>query len=311
MMLSLERGTAGRVATILSGMGLSRDRYEDPLLFPPGDDVERQLGFFLSMVAIDHRTRTELTDFSADVDGMRLVGADLLYHLGVGVYRGEARSFTPEWLENLTPGKAASLLCFGDNCVWDFYTRIFLLRDLGRKMRVRAREGGGEVERSSILPDLLLVRRVEDLLENLSNFRAYEDPVRKKAFLLAKFLDGRGLVRLEGERQVPVDNHLTRVAIRLGIVVPSDDLLRKMRDGTELTREEDVEVRMAVREAWKEVSKKSGVDPFTLDDFLWPFGRTVCTEKPDCVNCPLSSVCRARSTGEYWSEPKHTLTWYY
>ncbi len=298
MLLSLNEEAVKGVSTLISGLGLSRDRYEDPLIFPPSDDLERQLGFFLSMVAIDHRTRTEFTKFSASVGGRRLQGADLLYYLGVSVYRKDERSFTPEWLASLTPEEAESLLCIEGNCVWDFYTRLFLLRDLGSKVR-------------GSFSDLLLVGRVEELISNLSGFRAYEDPVRKKAFLLAKFLDGRGLVRLEGEKHVPVDNHLTRVAIRLGIVVPSEDLLGRMREGTELTRGEDVEVRMTVREAWKEVSNQSGVDPFTLDDFLWPFGRTVCTKEPDCDNCSLSSVCRAHSTGEYMEEPKHILTWYY
>lgn len=297
MYLSVDDETVSRVSTSISGLGLSRDSYEDPLFFPPKDDeVERQLGFFLSMVAIDHRTRTELTDFSSDIRGRRLSGADLLYYLGRRVYE-YGGSFTPGWLAHLTPEEAKHLLCFEGNCVWDFYTRIFLLRDLGRKIKS--------------LTELLLVDRVEELVSNLSVFRAYEDPVRKKTFLLAKFLDGRGLARFGGEKYVPVDNHLTRIAIRLGIVIPSGDLLEWIREGRELTREEDVTVRMAVREAWKEVSNRSGVDPFALDDFLWPFGRSTCTKDPHCNSCPFSEVCRSNSTGEYWEEPKHTLTWYY
>ncbi len=298
MHLVVDAEAVGRVSALISGLGLSRDRYEDLLFFPPKDDeVERQLGFFLFMVAIDHRTRTELTDFSANIRGKRLSGADLLYYLGMRVYEDE-RSFTPEWLARLTQEEAKHLLCFEGNCVWDLYTRIFLLRDLGRKIK------GG-------LAELLLVDRIEELMSNLSGFRAYEDPVRKKTFLLAKFLDGRGLARFDGEKYVPVDNHLTRIAIRLGIVIPSGDLLEWIREGRELTREEDVTVRMAVREAWKEVSNRSGVDPFTLDDFLWPFGRSTCMKDPHCNSCPFSEVCRSNSTGEYWEEPKHTLTWYY
>ncbi len=298
MLLTVDSGTVNRVSALFSSLGLSRDRYEDPLLFPPKDDeAERQLGFFLSMVGIDHRTRTELTDFSAEIHGRSLSGADLLYYLGMKVYQGDERSFTPRWLAHLVPEEAKHLLCFGDNCVWDFYTRIFLLRDLGKKVRK--------------ITDLLLVDSIEDLTSNLSSFRAYEDPVRKKTFLLAKFLDGRGLARFSGEKHVPVDNHLTRIAVRLGIVLPSESLLESMRESRELTREEDVEVRMVVRQAWKEVSARSGVDPFTLDDFLWPLGRLICTREPHCSKCPLSEVCRSNSTGEYWEEPRHTLTWYY
>lgn len=298
MLATLDDKRIDLLSDSLSELKLERDSYDDALFFPPQGDEERELGFFVSMVAIDHRTRTELTDFSAFVEGRRLKGADLLYHLGVEVYKNED-SFTPRWLRDLTPEKAQKLLCFEGTCIWDFFTRIFLLRDVGSK-----------VESFS---DILDVDTIEELARRLSKLRAYEDPVQKKIMLLAKFLDGRGLIRLEDMEMahVPVDNHLTRLALRLGIVRPSKELSLKMEKGVELTREEDVEVRAAVRDAWKEVSIRSGIDPFTLDDFLWPFGRSACHQDPDCHSCPFKRVCRANLTGEYWMEPKHTITWYY
>lgn len=299
MLVTLDLEGIDKLSDSFRGLGLKRDSYENTLLFPPPGEGERELGFFVSMVAIDHRTRTELTDFSASIGGRKLVGSDLLYNLGTRVYMEEGDSFTLGWLRELSPERAKSILCFEGTCIWDFFTRIFLLRDVGSK-----------VESFS---DLLDVSTVEELARRLGKLRAYEDPVQKKIMLLAKFLDGRGLISLDDPERVhvPVDNHLTRLALRLGIVRPSRELSLMVERGVELTMEEDVEVRTVVRDAWKEVSIKSEVDPFTLDDFLWAFGRSTCHQDPYCDECPFKGICRANLTGHYWMEPKHTITWYY
>ncbi len=304
MMLQPKIETIRFVADVIRTLRLSRESYTDLMFYPPPDDPkERQLGFFISMVAIDHRTSTEMTIFRGRIDGKPLRGADLLYHLGVRIYHRDENSFTPNWLQNLTPKDAKEFLCIGKECVWDFFTRIFLLRDLGRKTSLIY----------GSFSDLLRVSNVDELAIKLRVFRAYEDPILKKTFLLAKFLDGRDLIHLNDKEnfQVPVDNHLTRIAIRLGIVSLTEELANSIKRGIELTREADEEVRLGVRNAWKEVSRRSGADPFALDDFLWPLGRTVCMEMPRCDVCPFSDVCSAHIFGKFLREPKHTLTWYY
>ena len=107
-----------------------------------------------------------------------------------------------------------------------------------------------------------------------------------------------------------MDNHLTRLAVRLGLVVFED--YGVVDRGVELSRSEDVELRLRVREAWKMVSEASGVDPFTLDDFLWSYGRTVCLQgRPRCGSCFLRDVCRSFEMGYFPDEPRYSLTWYY
>ncbi|MEZ0248114.1 MAG: iron-sulfur cluster loop [Thermoproteus sp.] len=286
------------VADVIKILRLERDRYLDGRFYPPLDDPrEDQLAYFVSMVAVDHRTSTPLGPFKGYIDGEFFHGADALWRLGRKAY--DDGLFKAERLAELTPKDAERLFSIGGEKVWDFNVRLFLLRDLGRKALLA---GGFEA---------LVPNAVAQLAERLRHIRAYEDPVRKKVLLLAKFLDGRGLVKFVDPENfdVPVDNHLSRIAYRLGIV---DVDYKFLFLGVELDREEDVEVRNKVKLAWRLVAKFSGVDPFTLDDFLWSFGRRVCIrEFPKCGQCPFRSICKAHALGSYPPEHAHTLTWYY
>lgn len=298
MRLIIDVDKISAVAEALRKLKIERDRYLDDRYYPPQSDPrERQLAYFISVVAVDHRTSTPLGAFEGYIDGEFYHGADALWRLARKAY--DEGLFEPERLAKLTPEDAERLFSINGVKVWDFNVRLFLLRDLGAK----AIEAGGF---QGLIDDT-----IEGLAAKLSRVRAYEDPVRKKVLLLAKFLDGRGLVQFKDRENfdVPVDNHLSRIAYRLGIVDVDYDILFK---GLELTREEDVEVRNKVKLSWRLVAKFSGLDPFALDDFLWSFGRRVCVrDRPRCEECPLRDVCKARSLGRYPPEHAHTLTWYY
>ncbi|ACB40266.1 iron-sulfur cluster loop [Pyrobaculum neutrophilum V24Sta] len=289
---------AEAVAGILKSLKPNRDSYLDSRFYPPPEDpVEDQLAFFVTMVAIDHRTSL-WEPFEGQIAGEFFHGADALYRLGRLAY--DRGFFKAENLAGLTPDKAEALLSLGGKKIWDFNVRVLLMRDVGRKAAAR---GGFEkmVSRESI----------SGLRRSLEGLRAYEDPVGKKALLLAKFLDGRRLADFKDleEADVPVDNHLSRVAYRLGIVDISFDFLES---GAEVTREEDVRLREVVKTAWRIVAKFADVHPFALDDYLWNFGRRVCTrDAPRCQSCPFKDMCKAYSLSRFPPEHLHLLTWYY
>lgn len=98
------------------------------------------------------------------------------------------------------------------------------------------------------------------LVERLASIRAYSDPLAKKSFLVAKIWDRRGWLDVAdpGSWQVCADNVLMRLALRSGLVEPSDDV--------------DA-VRSATRDALRELADASGVSPPVLDDLLWERGR--------------------------------------
>jgi hypothetical protein len=206
--------------------------------------------------------------------------------------------------------------------------RASLLRDLGEKL---VRYYGGDAYSLVVESRGYLRRGVgEGFIDLVKVFKAYQDPVEKKAFLLAKFLERRGVleVRDHYNKEVPVDNHLVRIAIRTGIISVDSGTLERIALGDEFSDEEDYLIRYAARMAYKEVAKRAGIDPFILDDYLWAFGRQCCTqETPACRHgcsgkcerlagcfngrCVFQDWCRAFSNPLYMVSEHRFAKWWY
>ena len=311
------------------------DPFDDPRYYPPPDAPRRQvMSYFLVMVAMDHRLSRGRRQYEAYIGGELYHGADLLYRLGTKKLREDPGFFEAERLAKVTEDDVRAWLTVkGDDgrvaFPPDAAVRAELLRDLGLKllalfdgdpMNVILRSGG------------YLRRGVgEGFIDLLKAFKAYQDPVEKKAFLLAKFIERRGVVRFQDpqNKEVPVDNHLTRIALRTGIVEVDQGTLARIARGIPFEPQEDVLLRLAVRMAYRVVAQEAGVDPFLMDDFLWAFGRKCCTfDSPSCVSgcrqgcssvggcsgtsCVLAPACKAFSDRTYMV-PEHSYqeTWWY
>ncbi len=323
-------GASAILGRLLSIIG--KDTFTDARYYPPaGDDPEYVARYFIFMVAIDHRT-SRYRNFEGYVDGEFYHGADLLYRLGKLKYEENPDFFSPNSMANIGIDDVKNWLRAKgrdghDVVIWDPDVRALLLRDLGRKL---VKYYGGSV--------LNLIKRSGGYLKNnatygfidrLRSFMAYSDPVEKKAYLLAKFLSRRGILTYVDREhsEVPVDNHLTRIALRLSFIKLPEHLLEKMRKREQCTHDEDVVIRYAVRAAFKIVSKVINVDPLVLDDLLWLFGRHCCTRKnPVCVTecsgkclslklcssaCPLFNVCPSAGSEEMLDEHYYVNTYYY
>ncbi|MEM3982965.1 MAG: hypothetical protein QW630_00360 [Sulfolobales archaeon] len=290
--------------------------FTDPRYYPPKyEEVENVLRYFFFMVAIDHRT-SRLKPFETYINGESYHGADLLYHLGILKYREDPDYFNPERMAVISREEVARWLrAQGGECVWDPEVRAELLRDAGLKL-IRFFKGSvSELIRAS--RGYIRHPTAYGLGSLLKVFKAYSDPVEKKMFLFIKFVLRRGLIEVIDTHniEVPVDNHLTRVALRLGLVRLDNYLMRKVLSRSEFTYEEDIELRTAVRRAYGYVSKISSIRPDYLDDFLWTFGRKYCTrENPACERsnfCPLSSVCVSHGKASKIVEHNYVNTFYY
>ena len=103
------------------------------------------------------------------------------------------------------------------------------------------------------------------MLFRLSEFDAFADPLRKKAFLVAKIWERRGWLEVSDPEnwEVSADNVLMRLALRSGLVEQGDV----------------EEVREATRDAFEQVAEAAGISPPVLDDLLWERGR----EDPDLI----------------------------
>ncbi|MCX8168605.1 MAG: iron-sulfur cluster loop [Candidatus Methanomethylicia archaeon] len=276
------------------------------------ESIDRVLSFFLIMVAMDHRLSRPGRPYETVIDGETYRGADLLYYLGARKFEEDPEFFTPKKLAFISCYDVIKWLSVGNLSPPDPELRMHLLNDIGVKSIKLF--NGDYTELLKFSEGFLRRRDGYGFLDLLKVFKAYQDPVEKKSHLLIKFLVYRGLFKpLDLENlEVAVDNHLTRVAIRLGFIELEKDLLEKIHGRIEVSHNEDVIIRLCSREAYKLLSKFSGVNTLLLDDMFWIFGRTICTyDNPKCKECRFKNVCKAYENDIYLTEHTYINTWYY
>ncbi|MEM1555193.1 MAG: iron-sulfur cluster loop [Desulfurococcaceae archaeon] len=285
----------------------------DTRYYPPPDlDNESVLRYFLVMVAMDHRLSRPGKPYEACLEDGCYHGADLLYRLGVKMLLENPSFFDPSYLRDIRVEQVINWLSVSSATPPDPYIRAMLLRDLGLKL---LKLYNSSVE--SILEGSRGYLRGGyehyGLLDYLRVFRAYEDPVEKKSLLFVKFITARKLFNPRDKPSIPVDNHLTRIALRLGLVMVSGKLWDKIRSGLEVSTVEDILLRFAVREAYDQLINYSGLDIRVLDDFLWNHGRRVCLkDKPICDICVFRVSCFAYCLRNFMvNEHVYYNTWYY
>ncbi|NPA05248.1 MAG: hypothetical protein GXO09_04055 [Crenarchaeota archaeon] len=312
--------TAQVLKTKTTTLSRAADTFTDPRYYPPRDaDKETVTAYFLVMVAMDHRLSRPGRPYEAVVDGERHHGADLLYRLGALKLSQDPDFFTAKRLARITARELLEWLCIDDKCPPDPERRTILLRDLGQKL-IKLYDSNPYTIIEESKGRLNGTPEEPGLIQLLGVFMAYNDPVWKKTMLLAKFLERRGIltIRDKDSKRVPVDNHVARIAYRLGIVEVEQHLKPLLEWRREATPQEDTLLRTAVREAWHLTAVKAGIDDFTLDDTLWTYGRKTCTpEKPQCTKCshpictmqqcPFLQLCRNKQLKEHLF---HNTWWY-
>ncbi|MFP3295729.1 MAG: hypothetical protein RXN81_06335 [Caldisphaera sp.] len=308
------------------------DMFDNEDFFPPMSSPKEDVFlYFLVMVSIDHRLSYHNKPFEGTIEGKFYHGSDALYKLGIIKYRDDPSFFYPENLVSLNENDMIKWLTIENKnkeiYPSDIKIRLELVKDIGNKIKKNFKDPYDII----IISKGYLRRGINDgFIDILKIFKAYQDPVEKKPFLLAKFLERRGVLNINDpyNKEVPVDNHLTRVALRLGLVETDEMTREKIAAQQEFSESEDVMLRFAIREAYRIVSQSSGMDPFIMDDILWSFGRNCCKIKePVCIancnneckritgckdSCVLAKECKAYSEKIYMI-PEHNFkkTWWY
>ncbi len=140
----------------------------------------------------------------------------------------------------------------------------------------------------------LLINQGRGLYESLSQFRAFEDPFKKKISFFIKLATDAGVLRLrDTENIIPImDYHMQRVLLRMGCIVLRDDAMREdLIKKRQLAS--DSEIRTACIEAVRVIAAASGYDVLKMNDFFWPLGRSCCNtialcEAGRCMKSPCT-----------------------
>ncbi|WP_245526390.1 iron-sulfur cluster loop [Desulfurococcus mucosus] len=314
--IGLDEGIVERVARTLRNNPerISTIDLCDTRFYPScSEDVESVARYFIVMVAMDHRLSRPGKPYEAELEDGVYRGAELLYRLGMRKYMEDPGFFNPEHLASIRVDEVEAWLSVGNAKPPDIEVRTLLLRDMGLKI---TRLFNGNVKDIIEASGGRLYGSLGDpgLIDLLRVFRAFEDPVEKKPLLLAKFLSRRGVITLREKLGIPVDNHLSRIAYRLGIVMVSGSLWAKIRGHVEVTRSEDTLLRLIVRRGYEAVADKAGLDPGVVDDYFWLMGRNTCLREgePRCDKCLFKGFCKARRNSSFMVPEHHYYdTWYY
>lgn len=232
----------------------------------------------------------------ADIGGERLKGSDIVFRGATRALEADPTIFSPARLAAWT--RADLLRVFGDDHgrmpLPVPETHLELARGYGRACLQR-----GWTSRGIVAEANAAASPVGALLEHLAVLPGYaEDPLRKKAMLLAYALANRPERWLRAPPDDPgwgpcVDYHVQRTALRMGLVSVRDAALRSALEDRRVVAEADeAEVRTAVHEAMRRLRAETGLDDATLDAAFFE-SRRRCpeTSEPDCPRCPAEPGC--------------------
>ncbi len=324
-------------AASLARFNFQLDEFDDPLLYPEGDMDAASANFFFLLVAIDHRTHSPGKPFQGRVNGVNLHGAELMWALAKKRFTEDPAFFEPERLAHVDAEQISELFQIDTPepvQISGAEERAELLRDCAQKLV--AKFEGSILNLISRSGEWMIRQNGKGFLQQLGVFSAYEDPLSKKSFLLAKFLERRGLLRIRDPENlhVPVDNVLQRVALRAGLVqLKDEDLDKKVRQGLTVTDEEEMKIRKQTMAAFDAVADELRISPTRLDDVLWELGRAHChVPTPICdqptnddfkrayriiaagpvTECPFGMGCQGYQRPERWElkEPNFLTAFY-
>jgi hypothetical protein len=235
----------------------------------------------------------------ARIDGRDLKGSDFLFRACTRACQADPSAFSPATLAARTNGQLSDLFRddAGINPLPMWPEHLALIRGYADWFAARRETPADALRRVQAAPKPLFA-----LLEILAEIPGYaEDPLQKKAMLLAIVLENRPerfLRVTDPESAVPIiDYHLQRSALRTGLVRVDDPSLRRKLVAREvLSRTEEELIRAATYDAVGRLMARTGLSAAAVDWFFFQ-NRTRCPEttEPDCPACPVQAIC-ARET---------------
>ena len=296
-----------------------------------------QLLFFV--VAICHQTSVVgHPPLEGTIDGVRFRGWDYLLQRFVKTAREDKTRLSPSFWSTITADELRRWFrnSEGQDRLLHLERRAELLQDAGRTM---IQQGWDTLDDLFRACDGRIGLGSLNLLNELSRFSAYLDPVRKKSFLFLALMRNTGTWTYKDPENLgaPVDYHEVRGHLRIGTIVVKDPRLRhKLSSRQPVTDREDIAIRSAVSAAIGRLSETAGVsDPECLHYMFWNIFRTYCTrDNPNCFGsrsedylperyvalttadqegkrpCPFSEACASAGAKMLYMEHVHDTDFY-
>lgn len=272
--------------------GVPEDR-EDPMLHAFPKEIAHN-GWWAICAINQQTTPVRGKPLSGTVRDVKLFGWDYLLQKAIILSTENSYMFTREWLCSVTADLVRCM--YYDNEEGDtlnqLEVRAELLRDLGEFLK---RHGWGSIHEAYKESHGYIVRSDgKGLAQILPEARAYQDPVQKKSFYFLAIMRNQGFWKYKDILNLssPVNYHEQRGHFRLGTIRVLDPALeKKIRNRRNITDQEDIEIRFAVRRMIEFIAQLLDVTPSMMHYYFWNFFRNCCRrDGPHCESCGNS--CR-------------------
>lgn len=253
------------------------------------EEAERTLTLLFYVDAICHQTRK----FEGYVDDKHLKGWDYLFACFERKLKEDADFINVDRMRKITGTQLGEILMGSGE---RYYERAYLLRNAAIILK---RDFSGSVMKINEISEGFIKREdgkgMHDLMRR---FKAYSDPLGKKIFLFLNFTKKVGFWEIRDPENLwtPVDYHLERVSLRIGLVDIDKKTFDKLSKGKKVPLTFDIKLREKIGGSVKEVSNISRIPIENLDQLFWSLGRSLCLrEGPFCdgrdmENCTLKDI---------------------
>ncbi len=316
-----------QVAKAIASMNVPAPREDVPRL-PFSRDEEANFWFLLA--AICHQTSPAgLPALEGELGGVHRRGWDYLVHAFLKAAINDRELLSPTRWQRFD--EHAITKVFG-SLLSSPNARASLIADLGLQLSTLNWTTINDVYAYC---DGYLIDHTPNLLDVLSQFKAFSDPVQKKSVFFLALMQNTHIWKYADEERLPapVDYHEVRGHLRIGTVkLTNNELETRIRRGDYVLPADDVSLRLVVREAIQLIAELVGHSPNTLHYLFWNLFRTYCVRDiPLCngeaferlpydyaesvrsagsTNCPFVAFCSSANTKNAINEHR-VVTEYY
>lgn len=243
-----------------------------------------------AIVGINHQTTPVVGPaLRGSVNGNVLRGWDYLLQKAILEANRRPELFTVPWFRQVTADELRDI--FRDEREGDTLNRpegrAELLLDFGEFLAARGWESIHSLYLAS--GGYLVKNDGSGIAQAMTQIRAYADPVQKKLFYFLAIMRNQGFWEYQDAFNLssPVNYHEQRGHFRLGTVRITDGALEaKVRARENITPDEDIEIRFAVRHAIEFISRAMNLTPPMMHYFFWNYFRNCCArDKVHCADC--------------------------
>lgn len=292
----IDKNQCDSIIEFLENINLPPDK-EELMNIELEKDVLKNLYF--TIVAICHQTTPIMgPQLNGIINGEKLFGWDYMRVKWLIATTKNNSIVYPPYLSSISSKDIINILRDdkGNSTIFKPEVRALMLNNIGKRMiKLKYTSVQNIYDKGQ---GFLIRKDGNGLLNQLSKFKAYSDPVKKKSLLFLTLMKNHSLWHYKDNNNLgpSIDYHEIRGHLRYGSVKINDsNLIGKIYKNIVITQEEDVDIRKAIYEAIIYISKRSGISPGTLHYFFWNLFRNCCNrEKAHCKNCPTSCTLPQR-----------------